>query len=129
MADIDLVNQCDIDVGPIYAASKAALNIIVAKFNAEYKKDGVLFLSISPGLVEVGRYANGTYLSIFPALARGRVRTSSGLLTHLSSHAGANEWPNGIRGQARSVCSPLQGPNHPRRIGQGCSVRLGECKH
>ncbi|KAK3938299.1 hypothetical protein QBC46DRAFT_390633 [Diplogelasinospora grovesii] len=60
VGDIDLTNQCEIDVGPIYAASKAALNIIVAKFNAEYKKEGILFLSISPGLVEVGRYANAT---------------------------------------------------------------------
>ncbi|KAK4223283.1 hypothetical protein QBC38DRAFT_487996 [Podospora fimiseda] len=60
MADIDFVNQCEVDVGTIYAASKAALNMIVAKFNAEYKKDGILFLSISPGLVEVGRYVNVT---------------------------------------------------------------------
>jgi NAD(P)-dependent dehydrogenase (short-subunit alcohol dehydrogenase family) len=62
VADIDLTNQCEIDVGPLYAASKAAMNIIVAKFNAEYKKEGILFLSISPGLVEVGRYADGAYL-------------------------------------------------------------------
>lgn len=81
VGDVDLTNQCEIDVGPIYAASKAALNIIVAKFNAEYKKEGILFLSISPGLVEVGRYANGTYLSLFPKLWRGRPSTSSGL-TH-----------------------------------------------
>ena len=51
------------DVGPVYAASKAALNVIVAKFSAEYKKEGILFLSVSPGLVEVGRYDNGTYLT------------------------------------------------------------------
>jgi NAD(P)-dependent dehydrogenase (short-subunit alcohol dehydrogenase family) len=69
VGDLDLTNQCESDVGPFYSASKAALNIIVAKFNAEYKKEGILFLSISPGLVEVGRYANGTYLSLFPALA------------------------------------------------------------
>ncbi|ETS80415.1 hypothetical protein PFICI_07944 [Pestalotiopsis fici W106-1] len=60
VGDVDLTNQCEIDVGPIYAASKAAMNIIVAKFNAEYKKDGILFLAISPGLVEVGRYADAT---------------------------------------------------------------------
>lgn len=60
MADLDLINDCDVDVAALYAASKAALNVIVAKFNAQYKKDGVLFMSISPGLVEVERNANGT---------------------------------------------------------------------
>jgi hypothetical protein len=32
----------------------------VAKFNAQYKKDGVLFVSISPGVVEVGHFVNCT---------------------------------------------------------------------
>ncbi|KAJ5201750.1 uncharacterized protein N7498_006413 [Penicillium cinerascens] len=60
MADLDLINDCDVDIGALYAASKAAMNVIVAKFSAQYKKDGVLFLSISPGLVEVGLYADAT---------------------------------------------------------------------
>ncbi|PQE21778.1 short chain dehydrogenase protein [Rutstroemia sp. NJR-2017a BBW] len=49
-----------ISVSPLYAAVKAALNVIVAKFAAQYKKDGVLFFSISPGVVEVGHYDNVT---------------------------------------------------------------------
>lgn len=61
LADLDLTNDCDVDIAPLYSASKAALNIIVAKFNAQYKKDGVLFMSISPGVVEVGRNEKGTY--------------------------------------------------------------------
>ncbi|KAL4956630.1 NAD(P)-binding protein [Aspergillus filifer] len=60
LADLDLTNQFEIEIGALYAASKAALNVIVGKFNAQYKKDGVLFLSISPGVVEVGRYDNAT---------------------------------------------------------------------
>lgn len=32
----------------------------MAKFSAHHKKDGVLFFSISPGLVDDGRFANGT---------------------------------------------------------------------
>ncbi|KAL4875388.1 hypothetical protein BJY04DRAFT_232668 [Aspergillus karnatakaensis] len=60
LADLDLTNDVEVDVGALYAASKAALNVIVAKFNAQYKKEGVLFLSISPGLVEVGRYVDAT---------------------------------------------------------------------
>ncbi|KAF2819387.1 short chain dehydrogenase [Ophiobolus disseminans] len=60
LADIDLTNNVEIDIGALYAASKAAMNVIVAKFNVQYKKDGVLFMAISPGVVEVGHYANIT---------------------------------------------------------------------
>ena len=61
LADLNLTNDCDIDICALYGASKAALNVVVAKFSAQYKKDGVLFMSVSPGLVEVGRYASCKY--------------------------------------------------------------------
>ncbi|KAH8716743.1 putative short chain dehydrogenase [Phaeosphaeriaceae sp. PMI808] len=60
LADIDLTNKVEIDIGALYAASKAAMNLIVAKFNVQYKKDGVLFMAVSPGVVEVGHYADIT---------------------------------------------------------------------
>lgn len=60
-ADLDFTNTLDVDTSPLYTASKAALNSIMSKFSTQYKKDGVLFLSISPGVVEVGRYVDGTY--------------------------------------------------------------------
>jgi NAD(P)-dependent dehydrogenase (short-subunit alcohol dehydrogenase family) len=60
-ADLDLINDLEIEISALYSASKAAMNVIVAKFNAQYKKDGVLFVSISPGAVEVGHFADGTY--------------------------------------------------------------------
>jgi NAD(P)-dependent dehydrogenase (short-subunit alcohol dehydrogenase family) len=63
-ADLDLINDFEIEISALYSASKAAMNVIVAKFNAQYKKDGVLFVSISPGAVEVGHYANGMYLCL-----------------------------------------------------------------
>ncbi|PMD32214.1 putative short chain dehydrogenase [Hyaloscypha variabilis F] len=59
-ADLDLINDLEIEISALYAASKAAMNVIVAKFNAQYKKDGVLFVSISPGAVEVGHFADAT---------------------------------------------------------------------
>ncbi|MCJ1334531.1 hypothetical protein MMC10_011243 [Thelotrema lepadinum] len=58
--DLEWVNNYEIEPAAIYAASKAALNIVVAKFSAQYKKDGVLFFSISPGAVEVGHYDKPT---------------------------------------------------------------------
>jgi len=30
--------------------------MVVAKYSAEYAEDGVLFLALSPGLVETGRF-------------------------------------------------------------------------
>lgn len=61
-ADLDFINSLEVEVGALYAASKAALNVIVAKFNAQYKKYGLLFMSISPGVVDVGQLSNGTLL-------------------------------------------------------------------
>ncbi|OAA80550.1 NAD(P)-binding domain protein [Akanthomyces lecanii RCEF 1005] len=60
MADLDLVNDYSIQVGAPYSISKAALNLAVAKFNARYKREGVLFLSISPGFVETGQDQDAT---------------------------------------------------------------------
>ena len=63
-ADIDLINNVEVDTQAVYAASKAALNVIVAKFNAQYKKDGVLFVSMSPGVVDVGHFQHSMYCPI-----------------------------------------------------------------
>ena len=62
-ADTALTNDYDIAVAPLYSASKAAVNMIVAKFSAEYKQDGLLFLALCPGMVDVGHYANGMLFS------------------------------------------------------------------
>ncbi|KAJ8121260.1 hypothetical protein ONZ43_g2245 [Nemania bipapillata] len=50
-ADIELQRKYDLELSPTYSASKAALNAIVAKFSAQYAKDGVLAMSICPGMV------------------------------------------------------------------------------
>jgi NAD(P)-dependent dehydrogenase (short-subunit alcohol dehydrogenase family) len=58
MADLDLVTKYGVaEAGP-YAISKAAMNMVAAKFQAEYEKDGILFISISPGLVDTGNIQN-----------------------------------------------------------------------
>lgn len=58
MADIDLITKFGVASAPSYAISKAAMNAAVAKFAAQYGKDGVLFMSISPGLVDTGAFDN-----------------------------------------------------------------------
>lgn len=55
-ADLDLINKYDVSTATTYSAFKAALNVVVAKYSARYKKDGVLFVSISPGVVDVGQF-------------------------------------------------------------------------
>ncbi|PSD52965.1 hypothetical protein C7G72_18665, partial [Acinetobacter baumannii] len=56
--DLDWINNNDIEISSLYGASKAALNVVVAKFSVQYKPEGVLFFSLSPGAVEVGHYDN-----------------------------------------------------------------------
>ncbi|KAK4233438.1 hypothetical protein C8A03DRAFT_19494 [Achaetomium macrosporum] len=59
-ADPVFTNKYDVTPGSLYSASKAAINMIVAKYSAQYKQDGVLFLAICPGMVEVGHYKDAT---------------------------------------------------------------------
>jgi NAD(P)-dependent dehydrogenase (short-subunit alcohol dehydrogenase family) len=58
MADIDLSLKYGISEAAPYAISKIAMNMATAKFQAEYEKDGVLFMGISPGLVDTGAANN-----------------------------------------------------------------------
>lgn len=64
-ADLNLINDLDLETNALYAASKAGTNIIVAKFNAQYKKDGILFVAISPGMVDVGHFSHRTFSPFF----------------------------------------------------------------
>ncbi|KAI1748626.1 hypothetical protein F4782DRAFT_542673 [Xylaria castorea] len=60
IADIDWINDYGIPALSLNAMSKAALNVVTAKFNAQYKKDGVLFLSVCPGFVDTGHFIEPT---------------------------------------------------------------------
>ncbi|BCS18256.1 uncharacterized protein APUU_11084S [Aspergillus puulaauensis] len=59
-ADVDLVTKFNVDTAGVYSISKVGLNMAVAKFSAQYSADGVLFLSLSPGLVDTGGFAQLT---------------------------------------------------------------------
>lgn len=63
MADLDSMNKFELQVAPGYAISKAAMNVAIGKFHAQYKKEGVLFMSISPGVADTGHYNNGMSVS------------------------------------------------------------------
>lgn len=58
MADNDLISKFSVHEGAAYSISKAAGNTAVAKFDAQYRKEGILFLGISPGVVDTQGAAN-----------------------------------------------------------------------
>lgn len=52
-ADNDLINRFSIPIAAPYSISKAAVNTLVSKYNATFgKSEGILFMAISPGLVD-----------------------------------------------------------------------------
>ncbi|KAF2033699.1 short-chain dehydrogenase [Setomelanomma holmii] len=60
MADVDLTLNYDIFESAAYSASRAAMTMIVAKLQVEWKKEGVLIMAISPGAVDTGHLAEMT---------------------------------------------------------------------
>jgi NAD(P)-dependent dehydrogenase (short-subunit alcohol dehydrogenase family) len=50
-ADIDMTLKSEITFGGPYAISKTGLLMAIAKYAVKYKKENIIFLSISPGLV------------------------------------------------------------------------------
>ncbi|KAJ7615026.1 hypothetical protein DFH06DRAFT_1367745 [Mycena polygramma] len=50
--DLDFTLAAEATGEPAYSISKAVLNMVVAKYAAQYKADGFVFLAISPGLVK-----------------------------------------------------------------------------
>lgn len=61
MADADLIIKYEIDLGGPYSISKAAMNLAIAKYHAQYAKDGVLFMGICPGSVSTGQWEGGKF--------------------------------------------------------------------
>lgn len=59
LAAADLIRQYNLHYGAPYAISKAALNMAIAEFSAQYAKDGVLIISVSPGTVDTGHFDTG----------------------------------------------------------------------
>jgi len=60
LADNDFTLKMGLSNSGPYACSKAAMNVVNAKYSTEYSDQGVCFLSICPGLVETGHYASLT---------------------------------------------------------------------
>lgn len=118
MADLDLINKFNIAISAPYAISKAAMNVAAAKFNAQYAKDGVLFMSISPGLVDTGGFDNGMHSSLHDVVVLTR-----------NSHGGAEAGCHGYDGPVCRVCASLYRAYYARVFGQQRPVshQQGKC--
>ena len=55
LADDQLTNNAGIYEAAPYSISKAALNTAIAKYSAKHKQEGILFMAISPGVVDTGK--------------------------------------------------------------------------
>jgi NAD(P)-dependent dehydrogenase (short-subunit alcohol dehydrogenase family) len=99
MADTDLVNEYEVHLAPVYTMTKAAVNMVTAKFNAIYKKDGVLFLSISPGLVDVGSYGE---------MAPEKVEALGSMLAKFKTYSPDFAGPSQPEDAAKSVLSVIE---------------------
>jgi NAD(P)-dependent dehydrogenase (short-subunit alcohol dehydrogenase family) len=65
MADPDFNREWDHTHAIFYSSSKAALNMVNVKYGAQYKKDGVLFISMCPGLVDTGAFSGSKYYQLY----------------------------------------------------------------
>ncbi|KAI0836890.1 NAD(P)-binding protein [Hypoxylon sp. FL0890] len=63
MSDIEFVRNYELDMAAPYALNKAAMNFTVAKYHAEFRSKGILFMSICPGVVETSGHNDPTGLS------------------------------------------------------------------
>ena len=110
VADIDLINQVDIAVAAPYSISKAALNMAIAKYSALYKSEGVLFMAISPGLVDTGE--------LVPSESSGRRLFGDGavLTNRRSRQCGRYESISRYGRQIRGLCTGFQGPDYVGRF-------------
>ncbi|PGH07981.1 hypothetical protein GX51_01421 [Blastomyces parvus] len=59
-ADSEFISRYEITTQMPYAVSKAAMNAATAKFSAQYRKEGILFMGIAPGVVDTGVLASVT---------------------------------------------------------------------
>ena len=63
-ADTEITAKYDLATCVPYSISKAALNMAVAKYSAEYREKGVLFMSVAPGSTETFTSANSEFAEL-----------------------------------------------------------------
>ena len=72
-ADIDFILESGMLIATPYSMSKIALNLAVAKYHVQYASEGILFMAISPGLVDTGMKPDGKPMITYRSLLVLRV--------------------------------------------------------
>jgi len=74
--DLDVTLEGEFENSVPYSISKAALNMAIGKYAVAYKSDGILFLSIAPGVVNtvVGPPTDDDLRSFYPVLKKMQAR-------------------------------------------------------
>ncbi|KAI0340059.1 NAD(P)-binding protein [Trametopsis cervina] len=77
IADIEFTVKGELALSPSYAISKTALLMAIAKYSITYKKEGIIFFSISPGLVNTAtKPPTPEDLQMFATFAKGFKKAS-----------------------------------------------------
>jgi NAD(P)-dependent dehydrogenase (short-subunit alcohol dehydrogenase family) len=58
MTDEKLAVEFSLFEAPSYSISKSAMNMVIAKFQAEFKEEGIIFMGVCPGTVNTGHFDN-----------------------------------------------------------------------
>lgn len=94
-ADMDLILDGGVAVSSVYSAIKAAGNVIMAKYAAELKSEGVKFLSLSPGYVLTGQPERKSHIYL-------RTRYSLTFRSYCRASSKGN-------GNGRTICKSISG--------------------
>ncbi|RAH67253.1 NAD(P)-binding protein [Aspergillus aculeatinus CBS 121060] len=99
MGDIDMINEIRLSNAAPYAISKGALNVLIAKLNAAYAGEGILFMAICPG-----RLGADGHSSTVPEPILSRVK---GIEAKFEAYVGVKVVPMRPEVAARSVLAAV----------------------
>ncbi|OTA70830.1 NAD(P)-binding protein [Hypoxylon sp. EC38] len=98
MADLDFLAKYDTGLAGPYAISKGALNVAVAKFAAQHRDERILFMAISPGVVDTHP---------LPSLSEEEQESLKRMVAGVMAYAPQFKGPSSPNEAARSVLSVL----------------------
>ncbi|OTA89156.1 hypothetical protein M434DRAFT_23480 [Hypoxylon sp. CO27-5] len=98
MADLDFLAKYDTGLSGPYTISKGALNVAVAKFAAQHRDERILFMAISPGVVDTHP---------LPTLSEEEQESLKRMVAGVMAYAPQFKGPSSPNEAARNVLSVL----------------------
>ncbi|KAL2413153.1 Short chain dehydrogenase virK [Exophiala dermatitidis] len=103
MGDLDFINQTHIGYDAPYAISKAAVNALVAKLAATYEGEGILFISLCPGMVMTTAAENAAKYEDPDLLTR-----MQDIYSKMSAYSSSLQPPSAPEDAARKVLDAIE---------------------